>query len=414
MGKKPTLLIVGNFNRADYLDLFQVCKSHFRFYFAEFASPKEITNNYYQTYGEAIFWGNYKHTFQLIEQIAPSKVIFFYIESYFQLALLLTCKVLKIPTYHLDHGIRDININVRLEQHILNQKKPARMSLLLNKLSQFSARLRAHIFLRNTARELPEPFSDFLREFIKIRSQYSYLDTFKKLKTPLRTADFYISFCPKTHSVHEHYDYLLAQQKVYFTGIPYFDRLATVTAAPQPEVKSLLFVDQGLAHRELFGWNRHYYKQLVQQVIEQAARLDYHIYLKPHPEQSPWEQGLWPSYYNTTVIDNDHLLKLLPKVSLVMGFFSTYLLPLVAMKHTTVLTLENHPAGRLDVSKSFIDAGVAYPLYNMQDLEWALQHIDELHQQQLPHKAKFTEDWLYKFDGKSGERLRDILLQDEL
>ncbi|GAA4442034.1 hypothetical protein GCM10023188_41250 [Pontibacter saemangeumensis] len=89
-------------------------------------------------------------------------------------------------------------------------------------------------------------------------------------------------------------------------------------------------------------------------------------------------------------------------------------MPFAAFAHTTVVTYEDHPAGNFLVSKPFTEAGVAQPIYDLEELHSILQNLKALHQKQLPHKAKFTEEWMYKFDGKAGERLRDILLSDAL
>ncbi|MDX5481750.1 MAG: hypothetical protein LPK07_08710, partial [Hymenobacteraceae bacterium] len=126
---------------------------------------------------------------------------------------------------------------------------------------------------------------------------------------------------------------------------------------------------------------------------------------------------LWKEQQASTTVESindEQLLSLAPTVPIVLGFYSTYLMPFAALPHTTLITYENHPAGRLNVSKSFIDAGVAHPIYDLEELHEVLPRIEEIHRKQLPNKAKFTEDWLYKFDGKSGERLRDILLSDDL
>ncbi|MDX5423409.1 MAG: hypothetical protein LPK14_14225, partial [Hymenobacteraceae bacterium] len=156
------------------------------------------------------------------------------------------------------------------------------------------------------------------------------------------------------------------------------------------------------------------YKQCLLQISKIVASHGYHLYVKPHPTQESFYKEYLVDHVAASIIDFDELHEKLAGNNIVIGFFSTLLLPLTALPHTTVLTLENHPAGRLNVSKSFIDAGVAHPIYDLEELHEVLPRIEEIHRKQLPNKAKFTEDWLYKFDWKSGERLRDILLSDDL
>ena len=413
MSLKPNLLVVGDYNRKDYIDLFKACRSDFNFFFLEYASSREIQQTYYRSYGRAIFWGDYKDAQDLLAKVRPHKVLFYFIESYYHVMLNLTCKVAGVPTYYIDHGLRDVNINTRLEKYFIKKKGKPTYLKYAQKLRELLPRLKARIFLQNSARALPQGESDFFKEFYKIRKTNHYIDTFKLINSPLRVADVYITFSHKVYKAHQQHDFLPAEKKVHFIGFPSYDHLAAIK--PVPSIgKQIIFLDQGLAARGLLGWTASEYSIFIREITGLCARNGYSLFVKLHPVQPKQEERVWETHQNAKLIDSEDLMKLLPSTSLFIGFFSTYLLPLASLEHTTLLTLENHPVGRIDVSKSFIEAGVAHPLYSMQDLEWALQHIEQLHQKQLPNKAKFTEEWMYKFDGKAGERLRDILLSDEL
>src|SRR5690606_6600082 len=75
--------------------------------FIEFTSSSELNNNLFENYGKNIFWKDYYNAFDLLNKIRPNKVVFFFIESYNHVALNVACKELGIPTYHLEHGIRN-------------------------------------------------------------------------------------------------------------------------------------------------------------------------------------------------------------------------------------------------------------------------------------------------------------------
>ncbi|WP_242916350.1 alpha-2,8-polysialyltransferase family protein [Pontibacter liquoris] len=413
MSSKPNLLIVGNFNRKDYLDLFKGSQNYFDFFFLEFAAPQEIQNSYYQTYGKAIFWGDFKTADDLLQLIKPQKVIFFFIESYYHVVLNLACKVAGISTYHLDHGLRDININTRLETYFIQQKGTPVHVKQVQKLKQLLPRLRARLFLHNSVERLPPPEAAFFRHFYKVRSAKHYLATFKAINSPLRVADAYIAFSPKVYEVHQQQDFLPPGKVVHFTGFLSYDHLADIRPAATAR-KQILFIDQGLTTRCILGWTPERYRLFIAAFTNICLSFGYDLYVKPHPIQPKQEVDCWADRPNVHLINDKELTAILPETPLIIGFFSTYLLPLMALPHTTVLTLENHPVGKLDVSKSFIEAGVAKPIYDLEELHDILPNIASLHEQQLPNKAKFTEEWLYKFDGKSGERLRDILLRNEL
>lgn len=413
MQNKSTILIVGYYNRKDYIDLFKACLGYCNFYFIDYASKKEVVNNFYQNYGKAIFWGDFKNANELLNQIRPHKVVFFFIESYFHVVLNLACKEHEIPTYLLDHGIRDVNINLRFEEHLISQTNITSPFSHIQKLAQFGARLRARIFLLYSVKQLPADKSKFFWNFHRIRKSSGFIITLKEINSPLRVADAYISFSTRTYQVHQHYDHLPDDKRVHFIGIPNYDHLAKLQPAAILK-QQIIFLDQGLVVRGFFGWSEANYKQFVLAFAEICNRNGFQLLVKLHPVQPDKDVQLWASLPHVSVIDNKELAAFLPSTPLIIGFFSTYMLPLMALPHTTVITLENHPIGRLDVSKSFIEAGVAHPIYDLEELHNILPNINQLHRKQLPNKAKFTEEWMYKFDGKSGERLRNILLSDEL
>jgi len=409
---KLNILYVGNYNRKDYLDMLSKCREDFNFFFLEFASPQEVKSNYYKTYGTCIFWKDFRDAFDLLEKIKPTKVIFLFIETYNHVALNLACKAIKLPTFQLEHGLRaDYLLN--LSSGKSTPKTSSLQSQLLNflkVLKGFKAKLRTRLFLLNSIRRFPEADAAFIKGFMEIRRKHSFLDTAVRIKSPKRQADFHISFSKNIFRTHQRYDVLPDQGKVFYIGVPYFDKLsAIVPAAP---VKVVLLIDQPLAEHSLLGWTVQHRRAFNLALMEACSKNNFRLYVKPHPDQ---DVALWAQNQpQVELINDEELIALAPILPLVIGFYSTLLMPFAAFKHTAVLSYENHPIGRIDVSKSFVEAGVAHPVYSMQELEWALQHTEQLHQRQLPHKAKFIEDWMYKFDGKAGERLRDILLGDPL
>ncbi|WP_147294149.1 polysialyltransferase family glycosyltransferase [Pontibacter diazotrophicus] len=409
----PNILIVGYYNRKDYLDLFKGCLGYCKFYFIDYASKKEISNDFYKTYGEAVFWGDFKNATELLLHVKPHKVVFFFIESYYHVLMNLACQEHGIPTYLIDHGIRDININIRFETHLITQASTTSPSSYIKKLLQFKERLKARYFLRNSVNALSKANSDFFWIFYRIRKNNGVIATLNKIASPLRVANAYISFSPKVYEVHKLHDHLPNDKRVHYIGIPSFDHLAGQKPAfvKKPQI---VFLDQGLAVRRFFNWNKENYRQFLEAFANICTNAGYQLLVKLHPIQPHTDVQLWNSFQNVKVIDNEELTLQLPYTQLIIGFFSTYLLPLMALPFTTVLTLENHPIGKINVSKSFIEAGVAHPIYNLEELHGILQDVEALHQKQLPNKAKFTEEWMYKFDGKAGERLRDILLSDDL
>jgi hypothetical protein len=411
--RKPNLLIVGDYKRKDHLDLFLKSRDDFNFYFIEYASDKEVDTHHHLEYGQVLYWKDFAHSFDLLDKIRPVKVLFFFIESYYHIVLNLTCKATGIPSYHIDHGIRDINVNVRLAPYYKARRGASHLYRNLTKFKQLKHRLQTRLFLVRSLKRLPAEYAGFAKMYMQIRRRNTYYDTYKVINSPLRIADAYISFSPKTFETHKIVDALPENTINYFIGIPTFDSLANILADATTG-KAIIFIDQGFVDEGTLGWDISKYRTLVTSLSTVCSNHGYKIFVKPHPKQVKGTSKFWEQIHNATLIDNKELVVILPSIRLIIGFYSTYLLPLIALPFTTVATLENHPIGKIDVSKSFIEAGVAHPIYDLEELNSILTNVEELHQKQLPNKAKFTEEWMYKFDGKAGERLRDILLSDEL
>ncbi|WP_345161899.1 polysialyltransferase family glycosyltransferase [Pontibacter saemangeumensis] len=410
--KKPNILFVGNYNRRDYVDLLLKSKNEFNFFFLEFSSPKEVKNHYFKTYGKCIFWKDYRDAFDLLDKIKPAKVLFLFIEAYNHVALNTACKLVSIPTFHLEHGLRaDYTLSLGSER-IQSTPPDTHLQLLnsLNILLNFKDRWKTRLFLLNSIKRFPPPEAEFIKEFIKIRSKHNFLDTAVYIKSHERQPAFYISFSEKIFCTHQEYDVLSDQQKVYYIGIPYFDKLASII--PATPIRAVLLIDQPLAEHSLLNWTVQKKRQFIQTLTQVCSNNHYKLYVKPHPDQNIllWQQR----QQEVEIINDEQLLALAPAIPLILGFYSTLLMPFAAFAHTTVVTYEDHPAGNFLVSKPFTEAGVAQPIYDLEELHSILQNLKALHQKQLPHKAKFTEEWMYKFDGKAGERLRDILLSDAL
>ncbi|RAU82220.1 alpha-2,8-polysialyltransferase family protein [Pontibacter arcticus] len=414
MPSKPKILFIGDYCRTDYVSLLKDAKNDIYLYFLFYTSPKEETNHGYQAYGQAIYWKNFKDVFALLHQIRPHKVVFLYIESYNHVILNLACRQLNIPTYLLEHGLRadyvfgfDANISPASKKNFI-----AKIKTYYKLTHNFIARIKSRLFLLNSIKLLPPEDKAFAKHFIKIRSKHNYLDTFRSITSEKRLAENYIGFSSKIYDAFVTHEAPYFSKKATFIGIPYFDALAKQNPAQQ--IKIILFIDQPLAEHSLLQWNNEIKKTFNTDLSDLCQKHNYQLYVKLHPKQ---ETAGWEELQNQRkclIINEETLINLAPSIPIVIGFYSTYLMPFAAFPHTTVITYVKHPAGNFPVSAPFVDAGVAHPIYELEELKTILPNIEALHRQQVLNKAKFTEEWMYKFDGKAGERLRDILLSDDL
>ncbi|MFD2514538.1 polysialyltransferase family glycosyltransferase [Pontibacter locisalis] len=410
MYRKPKIIFVGDYGREDYVCLLKAAKDYCDFIFLFYTTPNEEENTFYQSFGKAIYWENYDSAQQLIEKVSPDKVVFLYIESYNHIVLNLACKAASTPTYLLEHGLRadyifgfDPEISPGKEQSL---KRRIRYYYQLAR--DFKSRIRSRQFLNNSLALLSADDRAFTKDFIEVRGRHNYLGTFRAIKSEKRFADYYIGFSTKIYEAYKGHEAAYFGGQVKLIGIPYFDRLANLPSASV--TKSVLLIDQPLAEQGLLQWNEEHKKAFAAGLSGICKKHGYTLYIKPHPKQ---DIKIWQKLkqeQNCRIIDDAELAELAPSIPVVIGFYSTYLMPFAAFPHTTVLTYENHPAGEYLVSKPLVDAGVANAFFDLKELDRLLPNIEELHQKQLPQKVIFTKEWMFEFDGKAGERLRDILL----
>ncbi|KAA3436584.1 polysialyltransferase family glycosyltransferase [Rufibacter hautae] len=408
MNEKPNLLVVCDYNRKDFLDLFKVCKQDFNFYFIEYASKNEVKNEAYKEYGQILFWKDYNDAFDLLDKINPCKVIFFFIESYNHVALNVACKERSIITCHLEHGFRDYELKASLEK-ITSLHKTKKHLYLLDVLSNFLVKAKTRLFFKRTVQKVSSEPKEFLERYYAVRSKNSIFNTFKLINSSYRTADLYISFSPKIYKAHQLADHLEENQKVVFIGLPSFDQWSDLQSSSQ-RLKAVLFIDQAFVKQGLLGWTKSYKERFVSKLTEECGKAGYILFAKIHPLEEPSGWDTLQSQGKLKLIDNDGFSELVSKVEVVMGFYSTLLMPLVAFPHTTIITLENHPVDEVFPSKFLVDSGVGHPVYQIENLSQVLSSIDELHKSQLLNKKSFIENWMFKLDGKAGERLREVLL----
>jgi hypothetical protein len=144
-----------------------------------------------------------------------------------------------------------------------------------------------------------------------------------------------------------------------------------------------------------------------------VKELDLKLHVKRHPADT---HDAWSPYLDSagvTMIDDQRLMELVPVTGTVLGTFSTLQLPLAALAHIALITLEIHPQTGPFPSKPFVDAGVAAAASNFSQLRALLRDRDGLRASQTPHKPAFIKQFMHRFDGQSGARLRDTIVAND-
>ena len=413
MKRKPRLLVVGDYNRNDFLASFNSLLNDAEFYFIEFASEVEVLNLNYKKFGQAIFWKDFSDAYELIQKVKPDKIVFFFIESFNHVALNASCKVKGIKTYHLEHGFRDNE----LKKIVLQNSTLQRASIDGSKKISFKARLFTKLFFFNTVIKSPFNTAYLLLKFYSIRYRNSIATTFLKFDSFIRKADSYISFSPKIFSVHKLTDHLDDNYDVEFIGIPTFDHfLSTNNIKIKRSENTALLIDQPFISQGLLGWDSNNKQKFIDEVLLFCKTNNLELNIKLHPlgtvDNELWANSIKNLHF-ARIVDQEGLLELLPNVSVVFGFYSTLLMPFAALPDIVCVCFENHPALTMNpfvCSHAFVDSGVALQIQQVTELNNFTSRLSDLRELQNISKRSFIESWMYKFDGKSGERLRNILL----
>lgn len=409
---KQRILLVGDYNRSDFLYVAKELSGKADFFFIEYLNKKHLTNLECLSYGSVLYWKDFSDAYDLIEKIQPTKILFYFIESYNHVALNVACKVKGIPSFHLEHGLRfPVSYYKMINAGNTSLKEKKILLANLSKLHDVSDKYKNWKFFKNSIARSPQTEREFLKTFYAIRSRNTIFDTFQKLKSPLRLPDSYISFSPKIFNYHKEMEKLPHEFPVKYTGIPYFDKLAKEKEISN-SASDILFIDQPLAEQHLFGWTTEYQYRFLDNLAISAAALRKKIYIKPHPWNDRKSYNKISSSENVVILNNN-IEEIVSEVNTILGFSSTLLLPLMAMEHTVCFSLEMHPI-KLEKEPSFFltETGAISKIESWEQLANAFKNLDAIFQEQKRNKGKFIEDWLYRFDGRSTERLKNILLSE--
>lgn len=407
--KKERIILVGDYTREDFLFVAKLLKAEADFFFIEFLNKKELVSWKHREYGKEIFWKDFSDAFDLLEKIQPSCIVFYFLEAYNHVALNVAARMKGISTYHLEHGVRFFVEGARFNY---DTPQPLLKKILSNPVvfaSDAFDRLKNKRFYNNTLQRSEGKAKECLEEFYKIRSTHGILDTFKKARNELRWPGEYISFSPLVFEYHKSIEYLPENYPVHVIGIPAFDHFAQWKNL-EAVSNGVLFIDQPLHEQNLMGWTEAFKKEFLSQLSYVVNRSGRKLFIKPHP----WnDKGLYQNILNdanTIVVDNDWN-NIIHQLDTVLGFSSTLLMPFMAMEQICCFAMEMHPIkGAKAYSYFFLDSGACNAVHSFEELEGNLSDSKCWHEKQKLMKKNFIDKYMFRFDGKSSERLKDILL----
>jgi hypothetical protein len=393
-------LIVADYSRQDFVSFFEGLPPSISLYFIDPLNAQSVTPApRFPPNSHRIYWKDFAHAQQLLQQLQISKVFVFFLEAYNHLALRAAAKTLGIPVVHLEHGYRSTQTLIR--------PTPAPPRLRLPASDRWD-RFRTQLFFFRTLLMLPGALRRQLWRFYRLRRK-SKEAVYQPGLLELLTPDAFISFSPAIFEVHRQ-RLQLSSVPVQFTGFPQFDAYLRLRPAP-PLQHNLLFIDQNLAEQGLLGWTPAHRQRLLEGMLAHCRQTGVQLLVKPHPYSSPDFWQALARQEGVPLLDEAGLQNALAENYLVLGFYSTLLLPLAALPHTVVFCIEDHPQPEEHSPSAFLlAAGVAERIGSIGEMGEKLARAAAWQLQQAPHKAAFAKEWLYQTDGESQKRYLAALL----
>lgn len=407
----PRVLIVGTLHRRDILSMFDAVGASAKLTFLEYldAHATEVGPGVYAPYGPVRYWFEFSHVADLLDQLRPERIFFMAHTSLNQVVLHQAARERGVPTFHLEHGFRLPFSDTRSAAPFEVRPDPASAFRDLLRGNRWRAQTHAFLFRSLPLVRLATALriAQFAARYYRHGESQSLLLDFADLRRP--TA--YVAFSQATMAFHAEQDQALSQP-VRFIGIPYFDGLASVRPG-NIDPKNVLLIDHQLHNGRdggVFGWTLAYRHRWVREIARLVDSRGMRLFIKQHPGD---KSDAWRPYLRTgsfELVELPALAEVVCTTRLVLGVYSTMMLPLAALRHTANVLLEIHPEPGNFPGQSLVDAGVVTPACSFEQLAALLDNPNRLLESQRLHKERFEANFLYRFDGQAAKRLAEVVV----
>lgn len=353
------------------------------------------------------FWKQFTTPAVLLNEIKPDVILFGEIFDLKQIALMVEAGARNIRTAFLDHGASS-DPNLAVFRHVTEHKRN-----LKNKLSTFV--FRAFSILRNrlfyfsvTDRIERESRAAFLR-LPNYMLRYSPYGALNKVYFKERIPDKFLIFS-RNNRAELDYIYRIPEEKVLYTGIPFFDFLYE---SESKEEDYLVYIDHPYLEVGIFNWSADHHRKIAKELNDFAVKNKIKIYIKLHPRSEP---EIWKKYNldkdYIEVIKEGNYNELYKKAKVILGFSSTLMTGFLCAKKNLVI-LGWHPKPEI-IGFDHSSLGLCHRSMDPTDLtkkfhEWTGNNLSKTNKAAYD---KFIFDFNHPFDGKASERIIDFINAD--
>lgn len=396
MKLKPKILLNWDTSRKDLWEPFLKLKDDFEF----IVIWGEKESHPFHPFAQ-IAWKDYATPYSLLDDVRPDKIVFFNINSFTQVGLNLAARNKGICTYVMHHAIYHSDMVERYRQiEKEGMSAPTKSGVNFRTMWFYLSALR----IRNW-RQVP----NYLR-FMWVRRRRERLLALKNCIFEGRLPTKYINLSPHNARLNMRVDGHKTDERFIFIGHPFYDSVLTdLNRLKSQGVSSdgayFLLIDfpnkEQYAVFKRMGADRKIalYKRLSQIGKQCGCKLK----IKLHPS----EYDSSPLYEddNIELIRETDTTLLIYQASKVFSFFSSLIVPVVYCKGRCYIFYTGDDRKFQD---ELVELGVGVKL---DAFEFDLDDINRANNVEENGKGyeEFTRRYLFFADGKSTDRLRDVL-----
>lgn len=391
---KPVILFNFGYNRKGWISPIEALKDDIEIVYLYYVAREQETVRH--TRERVVYWGDYKNVHELLDAVRPRKIVSMSIDSGVGILLNYAAKKRKIPTFILQHGIYS-----HYNDYRERERRTKRLGLAdgngeplmvkgFSTLSFFKASLK------------PADYFSFLKFplYFWLQKKEGPRYACRWVRFDARMPDRYICYTWQNAIIHRELD-KPRESKFLYIGNPEMDEFFASRHDASGDSYYLL-VDQPLADNR-YGEHictrtqmAEHYRRLNKFCLANKARLK----VKLHPES--YHSDWLPEDGNIDWIkDHQDLPGLVKGAKGCFGYFSTLLIPAIYFNWCVLFRVSANEMQQDAAGWGLIQL-LDFFNYSLRDIRFDNVRKDDLN--------IFVEKYLLYDDGRSVQRLKDVLL----
>lgn len=393
---KRKILVNWNYTRKDYLEPFYKMMDSCEFVFI---LTKSKPLNEVSIPFRIIYWGDYSSAYDLLNDVKPDKVVFPGLESYYEIALNIASKNRGITTYFLQHGgpMQNLDFYKEAFKNSINEFE------LKNQKQSFLNKMHATFFYFKAIKVKNILSLHYIVwYYLARRFSSNYMKILEGLQFELRKPDFYIE-CTIHNAAWVKQRDNVNDNRILPIGVMSLDAyFATSNSNVTSNENIYLLIDSPV---ELISSlniteEEHYnfYKKLNDLALSENCKL----YIKLHPKK--YAAANMPNHPNIIYLKDTAIISEIKSAKSCFCFYSTLAMPAIYFTDCTMV--------KLDEDSSVQDEWQKLGVVNTIDFHSFSKHNFKSNDEKINNEnlEKFVSLFLYKTDGKTVDRLKEILV----